>query len=175
MGRSGKAIQKRLARFAETGDFASAQGLANLSQQTAVELMREKDAIRYATSESHGPLSMTNGETKMNAEALSERSRFQVERLRGGKHGPKKSDSDEIVGDEALEFVVVTLIVATNTRIAGLEKFGGASDLERVLTNLGGISPDALLGLEVIWTPADPDDSMTETDVMVTYPNLTKL
>jgi uncharacterized membrane protein len=23
-----------------------------------------------------------------------------------------------------------------------------------------------------VWTPADPDDSMTETDVMTTYPDL---
>ena len=29
-----------------------------------------------------------------------------------------------------------------------------------------------LLGLEVIWTPADPEDSLTETDLMTTYPEL---
>jgi uncharacterized membrane protein len=27
----------------------------------------------------------------------------------------------------------------------------------------------------VVWTPADPDDSMTETDVMTTYPELRSL
>ena len=41
-----------------------------------------------------------------------------------------------------------------------------------VLTELGGIAPNGILGLEVVWTPADPNDSMTETDVMTTYPDL---
>jgi uncharacterized membrane protein len=27
----------------------------------------------------------------------------------------------------------------------------------------------------VVWTPADPNDSMTETDVMTTYPDLRSL
>ena len=39
----------------------------------------------------------------------------------------------------------------------------------------GGIPPTGLLGLEVIWTPADENDSMTETDVMTTYPELRSL
>ena len=44
-----------------------------------------------------------------------------------------------------------------------------------LLSELGGVPPDAILGLEVIWTPADPNDSMTETDVMTTYPELRSL
>ena len=43
------------------------------------------------------------------------------------------------------------------------------------LTELGGVSQTGLLGLEVIWTPADANDSMTETDVMTTYPELRSL
>ena len=44
-----------------------------------------------------------------------------------------------------------------------------------LLGELGGVSPDAILGIEVVWTPADPNDSMTETDVMTTYPDLRSL
>ena len=72
--------------------------------------------------------------------------------------------------------MVVTLIAATRTP---LEKFGPPArppeDLGALLAELGGVSPDGILGLEVIWTPADPDDSMTETDVMTTYPELRSL
>ncbi|MES1164788.1 MAG: DUF1517 domain-containing protein [Verrucomicrobiota bacterium] len=49
------------------------------------------------------------------------------------------------------------------------------ADLDLYLGQLGGVSATGLLGLEVIWTPADPNDSMTETDVMTTYPEMRSL
>jgi uncharacterized membrane protein len=47
--------------------------------------------------------------------------------------------------------------------------------LEAALRELGAVPPQALLGLEVVWTPADPEDSLTETDLMTTYPELRSL
>jgi uncharacterized membrane protein len=110
----------------------------------------------------------------MNAMALAERSRYQVERIRNAGGQVSRAAGPALEGKEALELVVVTLVAATRVP---LDKFTGSSadsshDLAGLLTELGGVSPDALLGLEVIWTPADPNDSMTETDVMTTYPEL---
>ena len=181
LGRSARGIQDRLADFASQGDTESEAGLATLLQQTAVELMREKDSIRYLATDARGPMSLTNAETAMNAMALSERSRFQVERVRaaGGRVSRSAAPAEE--GKEALELVVVTLVVATRTP---LDKFsssgspgstGSPEDLSALLAELGGVSPDAILGIEVVWTPADPNDSMTETDVMTTYPDLRSL
>ena len=66
LGRSARGIQDRLAAFAAQGDTHSEAGLAALLQQTSLELLREKDAIRYASSEARGPMSLTNAETAMN-------------------------------------------------------------------------------------------------------------
>ena len=44
-----------------------------------------------------------------------------------------------------------------------------------MLGELGGVSPDALLGLEVIWTPADPQDSLTSSDLLTGYADLRSL
>lgn len=175
LGRSARGIQDRLAEFAAEGDTESEAGLATLLQQTAVELLREKDSVRYLGTDARGPMTLTNAETAMNGMALAERGRFQVERVRaaGGKVSRSASPAED--GREALELVVVTLLVATRTP---LEKFGSAgspADLSALLAELGGVSPDAILGIEVVWTPADPNDSMTETDVMTTYPDLRSL
>ncbi|HEY6477298.1 MAG TPA: DUF1517 domain-containing protein [Polyangia bacterium] len=172
LGRSARGIQDRLADFASTGNTETEAGLAALLQQTALELLREKDAIRYLGTEARGPLSFTNAETAMNGLALAERGRFQVERVRGAGGRVARSDLPAEEGKEALELVVVTLLAATRTP---LEAFGAsitAENLPALLTELGGVSPDAILGLEVVWTPADPNDSMTEIDVMTTYPEL---
>ena len=175
LGRSARGIQDRLADFAAKGDTATEAGLSALLQQTALELLREKDAVRYVGGEARGPMSFTNAETAMNGMALAERSRFQVERVRGSDGRVVRSEAAVEEGREALELVVVTLLAATRTPLEKFDRPGSPDELAAVLSELGGVSPDAILGLEVIWTPADPNDSMTETDVMTTYPELRSL
>jgi uncharacterized membrane protein len=172
LGRSGRGIQERLARFASEGDTNSESGLAALLQQTSLELLREKDSIRYAGVEASGPMSLTNAETKLNSFSLAERSRFQVERIRGADGRIRHATEAAEEGKEALEYVVVTLVVATRTPVANFKTANDRAQLENLLAQLGSATPSGLLGLEVIWTPADPNDSMTETDLMTTYPDL---
>jgi uncharacterized membrane protein len=172
LGRSGRGVQKRLEEFASTGDTSSEAGLAELLRQTALELMREKDAIRYALVEPSGPFSLTNGESKMNGAAMAERSRYQLERVRGAEGQLRRSDAAATVGEEALEFLVVTVLVATRVPFGEIAKVDDRAGLDRTLAALGAVPAGALLGLEVIWTPADPDDSLTETDLMTTYPEM---
>jgi uncharacterized membrane protein len=175
LGRSARGIRDRLADFATQGDTSTEAGLAALLQQTALELLREKDAVRYASAEARGPMSLTNAETAMNGVALAERSRFQVERLRVADGHVSRSVVAAEEGKEVLELVVVTLVAATRVPLERFATLSSDEDLAAVLTELGGVAPDGILGLEVIWTPADPDDSMTETDVMTTYPELRSL
>lgn len=174
LGRSGRGVQKRLEEFASAGDTSSENGLAELLRQTALELMREKDSIRYSLVEASGPFSMTNGESKMNGAAMAERSRFQVERLRGNEGRMRRSEAALTVGSEVLEYLVVTILVATRSPL-GIDKADDRASLDAVLAELGAVSAHAMLGLEVIWTPADPDDSLTVTDLMTTYPEMRSL
>jgi len=175
LGRSARGIQDRLAAFATQGDTHSEAGLAALLQQTSLELLREKDAIRYASSEARGPMSLTNAETAMNGVSLSERSRFQVERVRSADGRTQQSTAAAEEGREALELVVVTIVVATRAPLHQFVAVTTEEQLAALLAELGGVSPSGLLGMEVIWTPADSNDSMTETDVMTTYPELRSL
>ncbi|MBN2577020.1 MAG: DUF1517 domain-containing protein [Deltaproteobacteria bacterium] len=175
IGRSGRGIQKRLEEFATTGDTATELGLAELLRQTALEMMREKDAVRYGLVEPGGPYSLTNGEAKINGAAMAERSRFQVERVRGAGGQVRRSDAAASVGGEALEFLVVTVLVATREPLSSLQKIEDRAGLDAVLAELGSVPASNLLGLEVVWTPADPEDSLTETDLMVTYPEMRSL
>lgn len=175
LGRSARGIQDRLAQFAAEGDTSTEGGLASLLQQTALELLREKDSIRAASVGGTGPMSLTNAETNMNGVALAERSRFQVERVRGADGRVRRSDVAAEEGKEALEFVVVTLVVATRAPLGSWKEVSDHAEIEAYLRQLGGLSGAGLLGLEVIWTPADPNDSLTETDLMTTYPDLRSL
>ncbi len=175
LGRSGRGVQKRLEEFASTGDTSSEAGLAELLRQTALELMREKDSIRYSLIEASGPFSLTNGEAKMNGAAMAERSRFQVERLRGTDGQVRRSEAAASVGREALEYLVVTLLVATRAPLAIGKGEDDRQAVDAALAEMGAVAGSNLLGLEVVWTPADPDDSLTTTDLLTTYPEMRSL
>jgi uncharacterized membrane protein len=172
LGRSARGVQDRLAEFASQGDTNTEEGLGALLQQTALELLRQKDSVRYAAAEAHGPMSFTNAETAMNGAAMTERSRFEVERVRASDGRVNRSSAAAEEGKEALELVVVTVIAATRTPLGEFKPLATPGELGSLLSELGAVSGRGLLGLEVIWTPADPIDSMTETDVMTTYPEL---
>ena len=175
LGRSGRGVQKRLEEFASTGDTSSEEGLADLLRQTALELMREKDSIRYGLAEAGGPYSLSNGEAKLTGAVTAERSRYQVERVRGNDGKVRRSDAALAVGSEALELLVVTVLLATRQPLAGVQKLEERAALEAVLGDLAAVPASSMLGLEVIWTPADPEDSLTETDLMTTYPEMRSL
>jgi uncharacterized membrane protein len=172
LGRSARDIQERLARFAAEGDTSSESGLAHLLQQTSLELMRHKDSIRYGALEASGPMSLTNGETKMNAAALAERSRFQIERVRGADGNVRRSDAAAAESNDALEYLVVTLVVAARKPVVQVKEVADPAQLQALLGELGGVPASALLGMEVIWTPADPNDSLSKDDLVTTYPEL---
>jgi uncharacterized membrane protein len=175
LGRSARRIQGRLADFASQGDTSSEAGLAELLHQTALELLRERESIRYGLTQSSGPMSMTNGETKLGAAAMAERARFEVERIRVADGSVRRAPDAAAVGAEALEYLVVTVILATRAPLARIKPATDREDLEQALSELGAVPPHVLLGLEVVWTPADPEDSLTETDLMTTYPELRSL
>jgi uncharacterized membrane protein len=175
LGRSARRIQGRLTDFASQGDTSSEAGLAELLHQTALELLREKDSIRYGLAQASGPMSMTHGETKLGATAMAERARFEVERIRAADGSVRRAQADAAVGAEALEFLVVTVVVATRMPLACVKPVTDRDGVEAALIELGAVPSHVLLGLEVIWTPADPEDSLTETDLMTTYPELRSL
>jgi uncharacterized membrane protein len=175
LGRSARHLQARLADFASQGDTSSEVGLAELLHQTALELLREKDSIRYALAEASGPMSMTNGETKLNAAAMAERARFEVERIRAADGSLRRAQAVPSVGTEPLEYLVVTVIVATRVQLVHVHAVSDRESLEAALSELGAVPSHALLGLEVVWTPADAEDSLTETDLMTSYPELRSL
>lgn len=47
-----------------------------------------------------------------------------------------------------------------------------SDDLKQALQQLGGVSNDRLLALEVLWTPQAEGDVLTNEDVVVQYPDL---
>jgi uncharacterized membrane protein len=173
LGRAaGVRLQQRLAELAETGNTSTVEGLVGLLQATTLELMRDRESIAQAALSSEGPLDDGAAERRFGGLALQERARFQVERVRAADGRKTHDTAAEPESLQAMEYLVITLVVASRVPIAG-RKLDSADQAAATLTELGALDPDSLLALEVIWTPADPTDSLTTDDLLAHFPDLT--
>ena len=69
------------------------------------------------------------------------------------------------------EYIVATLLVATQGKLQ-LPTINSSQDLRQALGQIGAVSPDNLLAMEVLWTPQAEGDSLSSEDVLVGYPEL---
>ena len=166
LGRSARGVQQRLDEFATNGDTSTEAGLAALLQQSALELLREKDRPlrrrrRRGTDEPDQRRDEDERPGAGRAVALPGRARAR------GRRRVKRSEA-AAEGPEALELVVVTMIVATRTPLA--TSSAPARTRWRPCCRSWAACAGRPLGLEVVWTPADPRRLHDRDDVMTTLP-----
>ena len=53
-----------------------------------------------------------------------------------------------------------------------LPTINSSDDLRQALRQIGGISSDRLLAVEILWTPQAEGDTLTSDDLMASYPDL---
>ena len=117
---------------------------------------------------------LADAEAKFNRLALTERSKFQAETLSNVKGELSDSQNSAIAQADIAapsEYILVTILVAAQSKLA-LQNVQTADDLRTTLNQLGAVSSEQMLALEVLWTPQASDDSLTSDDLIEAYPQL---
>lgn len=174
-----RSLQADLNRIAEIADTGSPAGLAQVLQETTLALLRHPEYWIYAG----GQTQLTNlqaAENQFNRLALAERSKFSAETLSNVdnllKHGadrqalPSTGDLATLDKDPG-EYIVVTLLVATQGKLQ-LPSINSSQELRQAISQLGSVSSENLLALEVLWTPQAEGDTLTSDEVVAQYPDL---
>lgn len=172
-----------LSRTARTD---SRVGVSNLVSQTTIELLRQKQSIISAsTTSSH----YNNNEDKeaqldFNSRAIQERTKFDKETINkfGGVNYQDTNDTTSRGDkDKKKEFqatmAVVTIIVSIDGDSTTLPKIVTIADVEKALTQLASdVKVDnSLRSAEILWTPEDDNDILTERDIVADYPSLRRV
>ncbi|TVR13320.1 MAG: DUF1517 domain-containing protein [Phormidium sp. GEM2.Bin31] len=172
-------LQTDLDRIALTANTESAQGRAEVLQESTLALLRHPEYFAYASSETE-QTRLNNAEAQFNRWSLSERSKFSEETLsnydnqlkQGDKSLPGESESGAITeSDGVSEYIVVTLLVGVQGKLK-LPAIQDAEGLNQALRDLGGVGAEQLLAVEVLWTPQAPGDTLTADDLLAGYPQL---
>ena len=67
--------------------------------------------------------------------------------------------------------VVVTLVIAARTELFSVRAIGSGDDLRQALESASNRSANDLIAIEIIWMPAEADESLSSIAVETRYPH----
>ncbi len=173
----GRSLQADLDRMAKTADTASAVGRAQVLQEATLALLRHPEYWAYGSAQAQ-KTGLNGAEAQFNQWTLAERSKFTEETLSNVNNQrletPNTPQIPDITGELANttgEYIVVTLVIGAYGTIQ-LPKINSPEQLRQVLSQLGSISSEQLLAIEVLWTPQASGDTLSADDLLAYYPDL---
>ncbi|KAL7083903.1 hypothetical protein ACP275_14G190700 [Erythranthe tilingii] len=170
----GRTLQKDLNRIAETADTSSSEGLHYVLTETVLALLRHPDYCISAYSSVDLKKSMEEGEKRFNKLSIEERGKFDEETLVNVNNIKKQSSKILRATGFSNEYIVITLLVAAGGAHK-LPSINNSKDLKEALQKLASIPSSRTMAVEVLWTPQNEDDTLSERELLEDYPLLRPL
>lgn len=165
-------IQDRLSELTLNADMETPEGRCEMLKESVLALLRSPENWSHVHSQSQIVKDREAAGQIFEQISMAERSKVESETLVnvGGKvrHQALKISEDSDPGS----YIVVTLLVGTEHDKALFDKVQSGEDLKTALQNLGAVSTEDLLILELLWNPQDSKESLTYDEMLVAYPEL---
>lgn len=171
----GRTLQRDLDQIAGEADTTTAEGLHNVLTETCLALMRHPDYCISGVTSNDINRSISAAEERFNNLSLEERGKFDEETLVNVNNLMKRMQMGARRAERFNnEYIVVTILVAAEGEYK-LPQVNGNSDLKAALRKLGSIPADSIQAVEVLWTPQDENDTLSERELLRDYPLLRSL
>ncbi|XP_031495015.1 uncharacterized protein LOC116260715 [Nymphaea colorata] len=169
-----RSFQKDLDRIAEAADTSSPEGLNYVLTETALALLRHPDCCISGYSFADLKRSTEEAEKRFNQLSIEERGKFDEETLVNVNNIKRQSSSSNRSKGFSNEYIVVTILVAAEG-VYKLPTINGSNDLKAALQKLGSIPSSKTMAVEVLWTPQNENDTLSERELLQDYPLLRPL
>jgi uncharacterized membrane protein len=179
---SARSLQQELTHLALESDTSSVEGLATVTRETAISLMRHPEYWVYVSSANENT-KFALAEQKFNSLVMSERSKLNAEvlsnvsgRVLQGKTSASLPSAGSLDLEAPSEYIVVTLLLAVaGDSLSKLPPLRSTADLQSALSAIGSVPADNLLAVEVLWEPQSEDYTLTTDEVLTIYPDLVRI
>lgn len=168
-------IQEELAELARRGRTDTPEGLAALLRETTVALARKPEYWKYARVAVAHPEGLDEAEAEFRRAVGAERTKLSEElivRVDDQQVERAWSPTPEPGLGEVAGYIVVTLVVAVSRWRFDEVPHPRQGDIETLLIKVGSVPSTRLLAFEVIWSPADPRDALTQEELLLEYTEL---
>ena len=175
-------LQSELNSLAKTADTGTSAGLTKILQETTLSLLRHPEYWAYADIDSDQTRLMA-AEQAFNQLAIAERSKFTGETLSNvnaqlsqTKAKVAMGSTGELAQKDLMEapgeYIVATILVATQGKLTLPASATSTDDVRKAINQIGAVSSDKLMAVEVLWTPQASGESLTADELIAEYPNL---
>jgi uncharacterized membrane protein len=167
-----------LGRLSKTASTDSRVGIANLTSQVALEILRRRSSIVSASGNTKHFGDRTKAQREYQSRSIQERAKFENESV--SKYGGVDYSSDNSSSGSASSFsskatmAVVTLVLAIDGDSTKVPSINSMSDVEQALQRIASDAKvdDCLQSAEILWTPEDRTETLSLRDVVADYPEL---
>lgn len=169
-----RSFQKDLDRIAETADTSTSEGLNYVLTETALALLRHPDCCISAYSSVDVKRNVEDGEKRFNQLSIEERGKFDEETLVNVNNIKRQRTPNYSSKTFSNEYIVITILVAAEG-VHKLPVINSSADLKAALQKLGSIPANKTMAVEVLWTPQNENDTLSERELLEDYPLLRPL
>ncbi|CAD6206264.1 unnamed protein product [Miscanthus lutarioriparius] len=169
-----RSFQKELDQIAEKADTATPAGLSYVLTETTLALLRHPDCCISAYSSVDVKRSMDDGEKRFNQLSIEERGKFDEETLVNVNSIKRNKGGSQRSSGFSNEYIVITILVAAEG-VHKLPVINSSNDLKTALQKMGAIPSSKILAVEVLWTPQNENDTLSERELLEDYPLLRPL
>ena len=171
---SARALQKDLERIADKADTSSPDGLHFVLSETVLALLRNPEYCVYGYAASKVCRGPEQAEETFNDYSIDERGKFEKETLVNVNARRRAETVGVDPAADTNDYILVTIIAAADGGVK-MPDITDANDLKTALKRLGAVRVEALQAVEVLWTPQEDGDVLTQTELLRDYPILINL
>ncbi|KAJ3672956.1 hypothetical protein LUZ60_006330 [Juncus effusus] len=169
-----RSFQRDLDQIAEKADTSTPAGLSFVLTETTLALLRHPDCCISAYSSVDVKKSVEGGEKRFNQLSIEERGKFDEETLVNVNNIKRHKSMSQRSSGFSNEYIVITILVAAEG-VHKLPAINSSSDLKTALQKLGSIPSSKIMAVEVLWTPQNETDTLSERELLEDYPLLRPL
>ncbi|KAJ4791408.1 myelin-associated oligodendrocyte basic protein [Rhynchospora pubera] len=169
-----RSFQRDLDQLAEKADTSTPAGLSYVLTETTLALLRHPDCCISAYSSVDIKRSVEGGEKRFNQLSIEERGKFDEETLVNVNNIKRHKSISQRSTNFSNEYIVITILAAAEG-VHKLPVINSSSDLKIALQKLGSIPSSKLMAVEVLWTPQNEGDTLSERELLEDYPLLRPL
>ncbi|KAH9613472.1 hypothetical protein KSS87_004681 [Heliosperma pusillum] len=166
-----RSLQSELNQIALTADTSTSKGINNVLTETTRALLQHPDYFISAYSSVNTTKRFAAAKKLFNRLSVEERGKFDEETLVNVNNIKKQIKRRPKATGTSNEFIVIT-ILAVVKGVVEIPTSKGSVELKKVLQKLGSIPYQETIAAEVLWTPQEESDTLSEQDLREDYPLL---
>ncbi|MCL7033743.1 hypothetical protein MKW94_004947 [Papaver nudicaule] len=169
-----RSLQMDLDKIAEVADTSTPSGLSYILQESTLAMLRHPEFCISGYSSVDVKRGIEDGEKRFNQLSIEERGKFDEETLVNVNNIKRQSTTSKRASGFSNEYIVITILVAAEG-VHKLPAVNGSANLKEALQKLGSIPASKIMAVEVLWTPQNENDTLTERELLEDYPLLRPL